>query len=343
MADDDNYFDPQEGTQYVPQTNQQDPYPVGTSTALGLGMNDPLRQWAGQMTPDQLKTFADLHAQGDIEGAKQHLIDNGIPPPDHHYDSQGQPFYPTDAFGTTQMSSTGEIRTTPQQQAAQAVTRGLGVASGGPAAPSIDPNAPESKPPLPATRTTSGIPPAVAPSGGPIGVGEPKGPLAPIVKNAPTPPEAKGAIQGTFDKFRRKPVETPAPTPPPEPTTNASESKPSKPAKVKITHPDGSIEERTAAPEPEGGVPLPRARPKEADKTWMQTTGEGLSELSKSLEGVKAPPRPPVPNVSVSSVAPRGPLSVGHPQLNQLLSLIGQSPAAAQSGLLQRLAGLRGF
>ena len=332
MANNDDYdpWDPQTYApgQAAPPPQPQYPTEPGTTSALGMGADDPLRDWAKQLTPDQLQTFSAHHAMGDPESAKQSLIDSGVPPPNHHYDSQGRPFYPTDAFGTTQISSGGEVSQTPQQQVSQAV-RGaqqpqapsLGVASG------LDPNAPESKPPLPATRAVPAQPPAEPPSGGPIGVGPPTGPLAPVIQNAPTPSEAKGAIQERFKKFSPTPpppkqdAPVPAPTPAPAPEPAPARAEPPR---------EGAPSER---------VPLPRERPKEADKTWMEKTGEGLSDLSKSLEGVKAPPRPPFP--SIGAVAPRGPVGL-HPQIQHLLSLVGQNPAAAQ-GLIQRIAGVGRF
>jgi hypothetical protein len=160
------------------------------------------------------------------------------------------------------------------------------------------------------------------------------------------PPELKPAVP-----LPSKPIGEPPAQPQPQPQPPAGKKKS---PEVKITNPDGSQTIHRAAPTPEEGEGTPQTpeqrkkvledwnKKKGADKTWMEKTGEGLSELSKSLEGVKAPARPPAPNVNVGAVAPRGPISVNHPQLSNLLALVGQNPSAAQ-GLLQRLTGLRGF
>jgi hypothetical protein len=363
-GDDDNYLDPQAGTTYAPDMGSQDPYPPGTSTALGLGQNDPLRQWASQMTPDQLKTFGDLHAQGDFEGAKQHLVDNNVAPPDFHFDQNGAPMYPTDAFGTTRMSSTGNIQTTPAQQVQQAITQAQGTSRGvqapsisselGPGESGTNPMVEKAKENWNKANQAQPYPPGQQPGTPPLakptGVTSTPAPApAPAPNTTPSPfdpAEARKRLQQSVPRPAPPPAPAPAPAPEPSKTTTTETTPEGGTKKTTYTAPkkkppDTAPEDEGNQPAP-GQVPTPKPRPKDADKTWMQRTGEGLSDFSKSLEGVKAPPRPPTPNVSVSSVAPRGPLSVNHPQLTQLLGLIGQNPGVAQ-GLIQRLQGLRGF
>ena len=349
MANNDDYdpWDPQTYApgQAAPPPQPQYPTEPGTTSALGMGAQDPLRDWAKQLTPDQLQTFSAHHAMGDPESAKQSLIDAGVPPPDHHYDSQGRPFYPTDAFGTTQISSGGEISQTPQQQVSQAV-RGaqqpqapsLGVSSElSPEETGTNPivekakrnyeRAQQAQPPPPQTKPLIETPPPPPPAAPPSSAG------APAQPNWLTEIWNRGF--GTPSQREQPPAPTPpkaeAPAPAPEP------EQPKPPSRAKITNPDGSSTTYTA---PKEQVPLPRERPAiPREKSMMERTGEGLSELSKSLEGVKAPPRAPFPQIG--AVAPRGPVGL-HPQIQHLLSLVGQNPAAAQ-GLIQRIAGVGRF
>jgi hypothetical protein len=345
MANGDDY-DPWNPQTYAPTQEEPpyNPYPPGTTGTLRLDENDPLRQWAQNMTPEQFQGFAAKHAQGDPEGAIQHLVDSGVPPPEHHYDSQGQPFYPTDAFGNTGLSSGGEVRTGLNpvgQTREQAVAAALQQAQGGqaPRAPSLgvaaqpDQNAPEYKPPLPTTRTTPGIQPGpVGPGGGPIGVGPPTGPLAPIVQNAPTPEEARKRLGGAFEKFGRGQAAAPAPSPldtevNPNPVVGTPQPRPrpqaAGPRKTTIERPDGTTityEGPKEAPA-EGQVPTPKSRPKDLGKSRLQQGLEAGEDASKSFAGVKAPPRPVLPNIGAPGV--RSPVGL-HPSVQGLLGLAGQ-------------------
>ena len=339
--------DPWNPQTYAPSQPEQDPNylnaPPGTVSSVNIQENDPLRAWARQMTPDQFAQFQAKHAQGDPEGAKQSLIDAGVPPPDHHYDQNGQPFYPVDAMGDTRMTSTGNIQTTPAQQIQQAVQQAQG---GPPRAPGLAPT--------PRAATEPDVPPQ--PSNVPPGTaGFGQGAAEAIKK-------AGRAIGNVFTSpanpsYGQNPM-SPQPQPPAKPgpyadkEVNPSEGQPlvprprpagagPRPTKTTYETDDGgrvTIEHGTG--EGEGAkVPTPRSDPRKEKKSLtMQDVGEAGSFLAKSLEGVKAPPRPPFPQVG--AVAPRSPISVGHPQLNNLLTMIGQNPAAAQ-GLIQRL-GLRG-
>src|SRR6516164_6772769 len=231
MANGDDY-DPWNPQTYAPTQEEPpyNPYPPGTTGTLRLDENDPLRQWAQNMTPEQFQGFAAKHAQGDPEGAIQHLVDQGVPPPEHHYDSQGQPFYPTDALGNTGLSSRGEVQTglnpvgqTPAQAVAQAVQQVQGGQQ--PRAPSLgvaaqpDQNAPEYKPPLPATRTVPGIQPGgPVPGGGTIG--DPGGGVSAAPPGSvpqPTPEERERAKAKIRQYLIPPPITPQRPAPAPAP------------------------------------------------------------------------------------------------------------------------------
>lgn len=87
-----------------------------------------------------------------------------------------------------------------------------------------------------------------------------------------------------------------------------------------------------------GGVPLPRARPAEAppvatDLSARKKTddvGDALGGFGKSLQGVKPSP-PPAPNF-VGTPSMRAPGHIAAPNLQALLSLVGQ-PTASPLGL----------
>lgn len=278
-----------------------DPNPPGTVTPLGLGPNDPLIDWGSNLKPADVQRF--IH---DPEGAKQDMINKGVPPPPVDYQHDGR--------GTL-----------------APVTRGLGVVN------PLDPNTPETTPP------TIPRPPVHTPvrdpsqgnltDEGPI-LGQPKGPLAPVVEGIkkglregwkPTRPE-------DLDPFQA------------QGGGGATPYTPQPPAKVAPLPPATNV---GPYPQERGEtVPLPRPRPEDADtvvaqaETDRKKREEALSEFAKSLQGVKVPVRPPLPAPGV--VTPRGPVGVT-PNVQQLLALAGtpggvpSTPPNALARLLGRL------
>lgn len=113
---------------------------------------------------------------------------------------------------------------------------------------------------------------------------------------------------------------TPLPTPDPRKSTLASDLDPAEPE----------------------SVPLPQERPKEAgpgasDLSAKSKTpkADALSEFSKSLTGIKPIPPPPPNHVGTPSV--RSPTAINAPNLQNLLSLVGQpgpNPLALTLGRL---------
>src|SRR3974377_1404029 len=83
MADDGGFFD-------------IDPNQPGALTGSpNLSPQDPLYDWAqkaAQVRPQDMQRFV-----YDPQGATQGLIDKGVQPPDHHYDSMGNPVSADDA------------------------------------------------------------------------------------------------------------------------------------------------------------------------------------------------------------------------------------------------------
>ena len=66
---------------------------------------------------------------------------------------------------------------------------------------------------------------------------------------------------------------------------------------------------------------MPKARPKDLEKTRLQQGLEAGEDASKSCAGVKAPPRPTLPNIGAPGV--RSPVGL-HPSVQGLLGLAGQ-------------------
>jgi hypothetical protein len=277
--------------------------PPGTMTPMGLGPNDPLIDWGSNMKPADLMQY--MH---DPEGFKQNMINQGVPPPDHHYvatptglqavDPQsGQPIIRT-AGGKIQ----GNLSDYLGPSAAQAVAppgqpRSLAYMDpGGGLGQSPEAEAlPESAKRVPVSPADVGkafLPPPITPQRPP--------PELPKLRNPSEVPE------GTIPLPRPSPLRQGPAELPPIPETE---------------------------PRP-GSTPAKRAEEKK-DKV-EPLSSEAMSDFAKSLQGVKMPQRPAWQPMGAPAV--RSPVGI-QPQIQTLLSAIGQGRPSPQQVALMRLLG----
>ena len=279
MADD---YDPWNPDQYAPSQQAQWPaYEPGQAYMLGgSSSNDPLMDWASNMSPRQLQDFAMKHATGNSDAAIQSMVDAGIPPPSQHYGlsapTQAPPTFPGVIRDPSQGNVTSDLNTPPKKMA----FAGTDVDSG------QNPWEPH--------------------------MGE---------ENKVDP----GSQISRFNRWRNPndPNNPPAPAAPaPAPKTAVPPMPP--PTEVK---PAPDVPENFTPADQKKETPEDKAKKlAELKKKNLKDEADALSEFSKSLQGVKAPPRPELPKIGAPSV--RQASSVGAPNINNLLAMAGQVPTA---------------
>jgi len=312
-----------------------DPNPPGTVTPMGGISNDnPLIDWGSNLKPQD--AFQYVH---DPDGFIKNRVAEGKPPPDFDHVAgptglqavnrqTGQPI----TRGGLPSIITGDSLSPPGGVLGQATA----FAPGDPPPPRPEDNVSDKykyKPPAAPAPA-----PAPAPdSGGPFGVGESKGPLAPVVKNFPRDPaEAKKRLQEPFSKIGGgvgpKPAE--AMSAEEEEKLGVPKDKagyhpaPPLPAPVTVGPRPGEVPKEA----PEGDALNPKT-PETPDKKKEE---DRLSFLAKSLQGVKMPEAPKVQFPGTPS-APH-PTAIS-PTAANLLGLIGQQHPALQTASLMRLLG----
>lgn len=310
-------YDPWNPNQFAPASSGYPQMQPGDAQMIGgAGSNDPLFDWASNMTPDQMKDFAMRHAIGDQEGAKQSMIDAGIPPPDHHYTR--------DLAGNLQASmppmrdpSQGNLTDdTNQSPKRMALTDELKPEETGPspAVEAIKKNLNKfdtAKPPPPQTK------PLIEQTGPPV---------------TPSEQQLRDAAPGSvFDPIRRiwergfgtgpygKPEEKKSDTTAPPLTTTQVGPARGTPGSYATT-------ERQE----------PEQKPADDVKKEEVTMGDKLAKLGKALSGIKAPPKAELPRIGAPSVHANH--AVSPPNLANLLALAGQS-LPSQHLNLTRLLG----
>jgi hypothetical protein len=317
-----------------------DPNPPGTMTGMGLQPNDPLYDWASNMKPSDLAQF--VH---NPQGAVQSMIDQGKPPPDHHYDQLGNPI---SADQAAQLDAAREA-------AKQKLAQGLGVppqqaasqrfSSEPPPRPEDTAGRPSERRPPPPTQT---IPPSGPLAGDEPTLGQPKGPLAPVAEaikrqispNAPTTPRPGGAAAPTIVTPAQAQVEAvPGPVPLPQQRPAgvpgaAFEPVTPGPARVATAAEAAEIAARQAA-----AAQAEKDKKLVAQKEKVEPlSGEAVSDFAKSLQGVKIPERPKLPGVGTPGV--RSPVGVT-PNVQNLLALAGAPGGlpSTQAAILAKLLG----
>jgi len=301
-----------------------DPNPM-TAT---VGASDPLVDWASNQTPDTLAKF--IHSP---EDAANDMAAKGMPPPSpevmqamhDHNASQGTP---------TQDPAAGNMWNIPM---------GLGGGSG---------SQPQYRPP---TRSGPTAPDAGPdPTGGPVGVGPPQGPLAGAGQTLQNIwDRAKGIWQqGGFDpnavrtQIQKQTVDpSQAPALSGGPVTPATAALAPKQQEPFRPHPGRQYlpphikrgGHDIAGPEPGGGGTPDAEAEKAAAPPAHQPTGREVLEaqlggLGKALQGVKAPE--PLKPPSSFAPSPGRPGQIQAASIPQLLAMLtrtgtGQVPASA--------------
>jgi len=317
MADDGGFFD-------------VDPNQPGALVGSpNLSPNDPLYDWAQKastLAPQDMHQFV-----YDPQGATQNLINKGIQPPDHHYDSMGNPISADDAAkldaAKAQLGQNLTAQFGVNPPAGSGMSRAFGVAS-----------------PFPGGTTTEGAtsaPPAQPPGQVYVpGQGMVPRPQAPAPVPLPAPRPA-GADQTA-------PPPAPAPTPAQATQAPAAAGPPMfKPPGAKVATDEQAAQaaqeweekrkaraaELQAGDEGKGK----KKKAKDEDEDVKPYSSQAMSDFSKSLAGIKMPERPKLTPPGTPSV--RSPVGVT-PNVNQLLALAGQ-PGGAPTALakLQALLG----
>jgi len=312
--------------------------PVGSTYPIGnLGSNDPLVDWASNLSKDDLAKF--LH---DPQGQAAEWAARGHPPPDSammnqihdHNESMGTPSRSTRMENVGQADPfTGPYRVDPQTgrllnltdpRNQQPVSDGLGqsrkiqmFAPGDPPPPRPEDTAgkPSDKRPIPKTQLTPdpSLEPPVSETGTVPPIVRPGSAADQIAKGQLTPPNVKSRIQQAIPNPlapnavppASSAAGAPAPTTPP----------PAEPPPAVVPRPPLATAPPQAAPK---GEALDKA-PSQADK--LEETGDAISKLGKAMQGVKAPDPLKPPNIGAPSV--RSPLSAGAPPLHALAGLLG--------------------
>jgi hypothetical protein len=334
MAD-DNFFDQSFGA-------FGDQNPPGTMTPMGgISPDDPLIDWGSNMKPSDLAQY--IH---DPEGFKQKMIDQGIPPPDHHYttglDGDLKAYNPATGQPVYRGGLPSQI-SRPSDFGFQGEGRGQAMGFVGDTSPELSP---EERGPNPIVEkakknleefgsakpppTGTYAPPLAQPSKAPT-------PTSPIPGVA-TPDEVRKRLQGVV----------PSTTPPasvgtaldpevnPHPVTGTPLPIPS-PLRMTPSTVQGDISGAGGYVPPKDEVPeIAQAAgdtvKKAVDKKKVE---EDLSDFAKTMQGVKAPPRPQAPGVGTPSV--RSPTSI-QPALGNLLALAGAArPNPVQQSLMKLL------
>ena len=109
------------------------------------------------------------------------------------------------------------------------------------------------------------------------------------------------------------------------------------PAPARVASAGSSLDPEDESPSEAGSVPLPQPRPEaaKAGDTKKKDLAGGLSDFSKSLQGVKPVPPPALNAVGTPGV--RSPNSIQAPAVQALLSLAGQGTPPSALATLGRL------
>ena len=337
-----------------------DPNQPGALTGSpNLSPGDPLYDWAqkaAQISPQDMHQFV-----YDPQGATQNLINKGVQPPDHHYDSMGNAISADDA------AKLDVAKQAAKQQLGQNLTAQFGVnpppgsgmsraaaplgmvsPAGPPGQPyAPDPNAPEPQVGKGPSYAVPPVPPAPPPqTGGATG-------------GWTAPPQQTGGASGSFAPADKRsiaqrardaltPTQTPAgatQTPAGATQAPAAAGPPMfKPPEAKVaTNQQAEQFAREYEAEKEARkaqLQTPESEAAAEKKKKKEKTDEysdALEGFSKSLSGIKVPQRPPLPAPGTPSV--RSPVGVT-PNVQQLLGLAGQ-PGGVPTALarLQALLG----
>jgi hypothetical protein len=282
-----------------------DPNPPGTMTPLGLSPDDPLHDWGSNMKPSDLTQY--VH---DPQGFVNNMINSGQAPPSHNYVQS-----PTGRLQAVDQSG-APIRTSAQGRIQGNISDYLGPATGQTAQQAVAaPVAPGGAPRL-----------AYMDPGGGFGQSPEAEALPESGKGTPPSP---GSIGGAFIPAPITPQRPPPDLPPlrnPNPvlpgTTPLPRANPTRPAEIS--------EEAGGAPAPATSTPEKKVAEKKA------FSPEAVDDFAKSLQGVKMPTRPVWQPMGAPAV--RSPVGV-QPQIQALLSAIGQGRPSPQQVALMRLLG----
>ena len=318
-----------------------DPNRPGTLSGSMNSPGDPLYDWAqkaAQISPQDMHQFV-----YDPQGATQNLINKGVQPPDHHYDSMGNAISADDAakldvakqaakqqlgqnltaqFGYTGPPGSVDRTFTPPPQPPQpgSTSRGIGISSPWILNPSEHRDtSQDTAPPAISSepksvrdwRTSQGLP-QVNPE--------------PVPLPTPRPAEANQTPAGA--------TQAPAAAGPPMFKPPEAKVATNQQAEQFAREYEAEKEARKAqlqTPESEA------AAEKKKKKEKTDEYSDALEGFSKSLSGIKVPQRPPLPAPGTPSV--RSPVGVT-PNVQQLLGLAGQ-PGGVPTALarLQALLG----
>ena len=296
--------------------------------------NDPMIDWASNVKPSDL-----IHFAHDPETAMDNLAAKGVPPPEHHYDGNGnvisadqaaqldaqkgqQP--PQEIMGDPSagnLTSTGpEQRQMAQIQARRAVL-GQGppdYSQPGSALAFTNADVGSSVPPADYTGGAGGWrgpgKPPPPPEQGPI-LGEPSGPLAGVGRMIRDWFTGGGAQAG---QAQAKPIGPPTEVGKPRGEPGAS------------IPPEGLGPPETPT---EKGVEEAQTKIDEAQKK----KAKALSDFGKAMQGIKIPERPKLPPLQSQGVRQAHPIT---PNAMNLLGLIGQGGVpSARPNLLAQLLG----
>jgi len=275
---------------------------------VGLGENDPLRKWSQNLTPQQFQQFQALHAQGDPEGAKQALIDQGVPPPTDHY--------PAGPVPMTRAATEPDVP--PQPYPGTPPPPGRPGHTGEAAGQWIREKAGQvgsyfSNPPNPQYGKN------------------PMSPAFPNYGSNPPPPQPEPNPNPVAQGATPLPTARPAGAPKKQ-TIETDDG-----SKITIEHGKGAGDNLN--PPETGQVPTPKPDPRKTlagrEKTKLEEGLDAAGEAGKQFQGVKAPPRPELPKIGAPGV--RSPVSVNPAAVNQLLGLVGQNVNPQQARLMQLL------
>jgi len=338
MADDGGFFD-------------IDPNQPGAFTGSpNLSPQDPLYDWAQKastLAPQDMHQFV-----YDPQGATQNLINKGIQPPDHHYDSMGNAISADDAakldaakaqlgqnltaqFGVNPPAGSGMSRA--------AAPLGMVSPTGPPGQPyAPDPNAPEPQVGKRPSYTVPPVPPAPPPqTGGATGgwtappqqTGGATGSFAPPDKRS-IAQRARDALTPTQTPAGATQAPAPAGPPPFNPVTPAPGRVATDPEAEQAAR-EWEEKRKTRAAELQAGKG--KKGKDDEDEDTKPYSSKAVSDFSKSLSGIKVPERPKLTPPGTPSV--RSPVGVT-PNVQQLLALAGQ-PGGAPTALakLQAMLG----
>jgi hypothetical protein len=289
-----------------------DPVPPGSTYAIGgLSSNDPLVDWASNLSKDDLAKFL----QNPQEHAKD-LAARGIPPPSpeamdqvHNVNEQ--------QFKTPSRSTRFRFLYPPQQE-----QPGMAFAPGDPPPPRPEDTAgtPSQRRQPPATRVIPAAPEAPAPEG-----------TTPGIRPGSILEKADKWIQGRRGGGAEGGWGTGASAEgswPPPPTIPIPQPRPLTAPQI-APQPPPAPPAPAVAPAPAGAA-LAGAEKTNLQADKMEEAGDTLSKLGKAMQGVKAPE--PLKPPGFAS-APGRPAAINAPQAQQIASMLagvqaGQLPAS---------------